>query len=221
MDGVYLMPFKGRRAEMEGQSYENGDLLHQLISEYPNLLAGEEDGGCFPRRWLFVSSDASRSPDPVRSGDWPLSHLFLDQDAIPTLVEVKRGDNFSPRWELVGRMLETAANAWALWPVERFRADFEANCGAEGLNPAQVLNEFLAPDTDPDAFWEAARINLRAGRIRLVLVADEIPDELWRIVDFLNYQMEPAEVLAVEVKQDVAGGLKSVVPRVVGSALEV
>jgi hypothetical protein len=26
-----------------------------------------------------------------RAGRWSLDHLFLDQDAIPTLVEVKRG----------------------------------------------------------------------------------------------------------------------------------
>jgi hypothetical protein len=35
----------------------------------------------------------------------------------------------------------------------------------------------------------------------MVFVADEIPLELARMVEFLNAQMDPAEVLAVEVKQ--------------------
>ena len=38
----------------------------------------------------------------------------------------------------------------------------------------------------PDAFWERAKTNLQAGKIRLVFLADEIPPELVRIVEFLG-----------------------------------
>lgn len=40
----------------------------------------------------------------------------------------------------------------------------------------------------------------------MVFVADAVPDELMRIVEFLNEQMNPAEVFAVEVKQFRAQG---------------
>ena len=40
--------------------------------------------------------------------------------------------------------------------------------------------------------------------------------ELARVVEFLNEQMDPAEVLAIEVKQYVKGSLKTFVPRVIG-----
>ena len=60
------------------------------------------------------------------------------------------------------------------------------------------------------------KTNLQAGRVRLVFVADEIPPELRRVVEFLNSQMDPAEVLAVEVKQFVGENLKTLVPRVLG-----
>jgi len=50
----------------------------------------------------------------------------------------------------------------------------------------------------------------------MVFVADVIPPELRRIVEFLNSQMDPAEVLAVEIKQFVGQGLKTLVPRVIG-----
>jgi hypothetical protein len=50
----------------------------------------------------------------------------------------------------------------------------------------------------------------------MVFVADVIPPELRRIVEFLNGQMDPAEVLALEVKQYVGSGLRSLVPRVLG-----
>jgi hypothetical protein len=58
--------------------------------------------------------------------------------------------------------------------------------------------------------------NLRAGRVRLVFVADAIPPELRRIVEFLNVQMNPAEVLAIEVRQFVGPGFKTLVPTVFG-----
>jgi hypothetical protein len=51
-------------------------------------------------------------------------------------------------------------------------------------------------------------------------VADEIPTELRRVVEFLNTQMDPAEVLAVEIRQYVGQGLKSLVPRVIGQTAE-
>jgi hypothetical protein len=50
----------------------------------------------------------------------------------------------------------------------------------------------------------------------MVFVADIIPPELRRIVEFLNGQMDPAEVLALEVRQFVGQGLKALVPKVVG-----
>jgi hypothetical protein len=55
-----------------------------------------------------------------------------------------------------------------------------------------VLAAFLGPQ-EPDAFWRQVDANLRAGRVRMVFVADRIPPELRRIVEFLNEQMRPAE----------------------------
>ena len=60
--------------------------------------------------------------------------------------------------------------------------------------------------------------NLRAGRIRMVFLADVIPDELRRITEFLNEQMNPAEVYAVQVKTYRAAGHDGmvIVPTVFG-----
>lgn len=43
----------------------------------------------------------------------------------------------------------------------------------------------------------------------MVFVADTIPTELRRIVEFLNEQIDPAEILAVEVRQFVGTGAKN------------
>lgn len=54
----------------------------------------------------------------------------------------------------------------------------------------------------------------------MLFVADQIPNELKRIVEFLNEQMDPAEVLALELRQFEGEGLKTLVPIVYGQTQE-
>jgi len=79
-----------------------------------------------------------------------------------------------------------------------------------------LLAECLEDDIDADAFWNDVDTNLKAGKIRLVFVADIFPSELKRVVEFLNVQMSPAEVLGIEIRQYVGEGLQTLVPHVIG-----
>jgi hypothetical protein len=54
----------------------------------------------------------------------------------------------------------------------------------------------------------------------MLFVADRIPAELRRIVEFLNEQMDPAEVLALELRQFQGEGLKTIVPMLYGQTEE-
>ena len=67
-----------------------------------------------------------------------------------------------------------------------------------------------------EGFWQDVATNLAAKRLRLLFVADAIPDELAHIVEFLNEQMPHIEVLAVELKQFRGGSTQTLVPRVIG-----
>ena len=218
--GIYLIQDNGQLVEMTERAYDSEDLLQELLAKYPNLLAGGQIDSSVPRRWLLISREASLPSEEGGAGRWSVDHLFLDQDAIPTLVEVKRSSDTRIRREVVGQMLDYAANAVVYWPVEAIRAQFEANCEVQGLEPDQILGEFLGADADEEEFWQKAKTNLQAGKIRMVFVADEIPAELRRVVEFLNVQMDPAEVLAVEIRQYVGEGLKTLVPRVIGQTAE-
>jgi hypothetical protein len=217
---IFLIKDDGQLVEMKQREYESEDLLQELLQKYPNLLAGDQMDNKSPRRWLLISREVG-VPDEEDGGDrWSLDHLFLDQDGIPTLVEVKRSSDTRIRREVVGQMLDYAANAVAYWPIETIRAKFEARCDEEGKDAQQVLSAFLTGVTQQDEFWQMVKTNLQAGKIRLVFVADEIPSELRRVVEFLNTQMDPAEVLAVEISQYAAEGLKTLVPRVIGQTEE-
>src|SRR5690606_20436933 len=82
-------------------------------------------------------------------------------------------------------------------------------------DPEAVLQAFIG-DQEPATFWEQVDANFKAGRIKLVFVADEIPRELARIVEFLNDQMR-ADVRAVELRWFAGdGGIITLSPRVIG-----
>jgi hypothetical protein len=119
-------------------------------------------------------------------------------------------------------MLDYAANGTLYWSLEQISAAFARRCERDGLDPDDVLGLFLGDDAEWEAseFWQAVKTNLQAGRVRLVFVADRIPSELRRIIEFLNDQMDPAEVMGVEVSQFVGEGQQALVPRVVGVTAE-
>ncbi|MEJ7812277.1 MAG: hypothetical protein WKG32_17830 [Gemmatimonadaceae bacterium] len=218
--GIYLIHPDNQLTELREEPYEYERLLQQLLADHPGVLAGDGSDATHPRRWLLVTREAA-VPDALDgAGRWSVDHLFLDQDAVPTLVEVKRSSDTRIRREVVGQMLDYAANAVVYWPPHRIRSTFEARCEARRVDPVQELARVLADGEGPDEFWQQVKTNLQAGRVRLVFVADVIPPELARIVEFLNQQMDPAEVIAIEVRQYVGGGLRTLVPSVIGQTAE-
>ncbi len=207
---------------MNEAPYEAEALLQRLLADYPDLLAGDQMRSSSPRRWLLISREVSVPDDESERARWSVDHLFIDQDGIPTLVEVKRSSNTQVRREVVGQMLDYAANGTLYWSLEQIAASFVARCESEGLDPSEVIDLFLGEgaELDEESFWQTVKTNFQAGRIRLVFVADTIPAELRRIIEFLNDQMDPAEVMGVEVPQFVGEGRQALVPRVVGVTAE-
>ena len=217
MSGViYLVHGEGTLVPMTEQSYDSEDVLQRLLADYPDLLGGEQMNASAPRRWLLLAREAGLPSAEDGTDRWSIDHLFVDQDGIPTIIEVKRSTDTRIRREVVGQMLDYAANAVVYWPVESLRSRFESLCSTEGRDPESVVADTLGLDGGSDELWKLLQTNLQAGRVRLVFVADIVPPELRRVVEFLNAQMNPAEVLAVEVRQYVGQGQQALVPRVVG-----
>ena len=215
---IYTRSAEGGLEPLEAEPFSTEDELQELIANHPELLDGEQVRPDAPRRWILVTREKGIAEAPGAGARWALDHLIVDQDARPTLVEVKRGSNSEIRRTVVGQLLEYAANAAATWSAEDLRTSFEATATKRGLEPAQELERLLETDRerDADSFWDDVATNLVAHRLRLLFVADDIPDELERIVRFLNASMPDIEVLAVEVKQFRGDSSQTLVPRVIG-----
>lgn len=215
--GIFLISDNEELIEMTEQTYESEKLLQTWLAQYPALLVGNQIDAKEPKRFLLIEQECGVPAREAGSDRWSIDHLFIDQDAIPTIVEVKRSSDTRIRREVVGQMLDYAANATEHWRVDHMRERFAANCQRSGVDPIRKLKDFLGDNIDPEGFWETANRNLQERKLRLLFIADVIPTELQRIVEFLNEQMNHTEVLAIEIKQFVGQqGLRSLVPRVIG-----
>jgi hypothetical protein len=218
-DGIFVLR-DGALVELVTEPFENEDAFQKLLADHPALLAEGGEDAHVADRLLLVRREMGVPDQDFGNDRWAVDHLFLDREGVPTLVEVKRGTDPRIRRELVGQMLDYAANAVVYWPVEMIRSRFVARCEAEKANADEMLAAFLGEDADPEAFWASVKTNLQARKVRMVFVADVIPPELRRIVEFLNEQMDPAEVLALEIKQYVADQVHTLVCSVIGRTAE-
>jgi len=216
-DGIFLIQGKDNLVEMTARPYDSEDFLQALLARFPEIIPGGQIDETDPRRWLLVSREMPVPAEDGGGGQWSLDHLFLDQDGVPTLVEVKRGGNPEARRLVVAQMLDYAANGVLYWSRETIQNALAKRLGNNGQSVDEEIASFLDGEEDVDGFWSQVMTNLQAGKIRLIFLADQIPRELRRIVEFLNEQMDPAEVLAIEVKQYVGeGGAATLVSRLVG-----
>ena len=211
---IYTRGERGGLEPLEEEPFSTEDELQALIAEHPELLDGEQIRPGDPRRWILITREQGIADTPDGSARWSLDHLIVDQDAVPTLAEVKRGANRELRRTIVGQLLEYAAHAAQTWTADELRRTFEES----NDDPDDLLAELLQVDDEPDAdgFWENVATNLTARRLRLLFIADEIPDPLEQVVKFLNEQMPNIEVLAVEIKQFRGESSQTLVPRVIG-----
>ena len=215
---IYTRAERGRLEPLEEKPFSTEDELQALIAEHPELLDGEQIRPGDPRRWILISREKGIAETSDAAARWAIDHLIIDQDAVPTLTEVKRGSNPEIRRTIVGQMLEYAAHAAQTWTADELRRTFEKSTNERGLDPSHELATLLQADgeADADRFWRDVSTNLAARRLRLLFVADDIPDPLERVVEFLNGQMPGIEVLAVEIKQFRGKSTQTLVPRVIG-----
>jgi len=209
---IFVLNNNEELTELEPSQYSSEDLFQRLIEKHPEILAGDQITPENPRKWLFISSEMGVPAEQDGGSQWYLDHLFVDQDAIPTFIEVKRSTDTRIRREVVAQMLDYAANAVKYWPLDILQKSYTENFSE--VNSLAAIGIALENE---DAFWETVIVNLRAGRVRLIFAADLIPIELQRIIEYLNSQMRDTEVLGLEIKQFLStDGLTTLVPSLVG-----
>lgn len=211
---LYLRREGGSPERLEAQPFENESALQQLLAEHPDLIDGSAiSPDDEPRRWLVVGREIGIGETPEEGNRWALDLLLLDQDAVPTLIEVKLAQNKEARRQVVAQMLDYAAHC-VNWTGDYLEQKFNEY---HGNRAKQILQDFLAKDDESDSFWQRTGENLADRNLRLLFAADRIPDTLVRIVKFLNAQMrDNIEVIALEIPRFQGNSSETFVPKVIG-----
>ena len=105
-DSVFLVSEDGSLAKAAGAPFAAEADLQELLAAYPDLLPGAQINPDSPRRWLLVKREAGVPEHDGGGGWWSIDHLVVDQDAVPTFVEVKRAVDTRSRREVVAQMLD-------------------------------------------------------------------------------------------------------------------
>lgn len=208
---IYLIKEDKELVEINEKKHKKELDFQELIKKYPDLIPGDQIDNVNPRRWLFVGEEVHFPT--LGGGDLRLDLLFIDQDGIPTLVEMKKGDNNELKRDVASQILEYGANILLSLDTRNLRDLVEENSDVS-------VSDFLSKETNEEAFWEKVYNNLKAEKIRLLVVADEIPNRLQNTLEFINRNMDSVEILSVEIKQYTNNNETTLVSRVIGQSIE-
>lgn len=212
IQGEILRALPGRpfREGLLGKNLE--EALQTLIERHPELLPGRQmdPGSDDPPRFVLLCREM-----PVAG--WSLDHLLVDQRGILTLVEAKLIQNPESRREVVGQILDYAANAAASWGAGRAREKAAEYWLRQKKKIDDVVRTAFGDELDVEEFWRTVEDNLKQGKIRLIIVADEIRPEVRRIIEYMNSEMNTAEIYGLELRcfGDRSDSLV-LVPRLIG-----
>ena len=212
---IYTSGEDGALEALEETPFSTEDELQALIAEHPELLDGEQTSPGDARRWILITREKGIAASSGAAARWAVDHLIIDQDAVPTLAELKRGSNPEIRRTIVGQLLEYAAHASETWTADELRDAFERQADAQGRDARDELSALLQTDGEPDVdgFWENVSTNLAAKRLRLLFVADDIPDPLARVnMAALIFRVEETKT-SVPLELPVTRQLSSILKR--------
>jgi hypothetical protein len=112
---------------------------------------------------------------PSEAGDgamWSLDHLFLDADGVPVVVEVKRASDTRIRREVVGQMLDYAANGVKYRPIAGLRAAVDETAAGDGQTGEELVTALRA-GIEPEEFWNSVEATWPLGWIRRCRAASQ------------------------------------------------
>ena len=200
---------------LQPSAYDSEDVLQSALANFPQVIAGATTSGANEPQLLLISREMAVPGSDASGRAFSLDHLFVDAECVPVFVEVKRASDTRIRREVVGQMLDYAANGVKYWPIEALQQALAKRAASSGRDLTLLIKD-LDPDLEVADFWQRVENNLRTGNVRLLFVADSLPPELVRIIEFLNEHLSPVEVLGVELQQFTAGEHVAYVPVVRG-----
>ena len=208
------LPVLSMRKGLLGKNLE--EALQTLLEKYPQIIPGRQIDPVSedPPRFALLRREISVA-------GWALDHLFVDQRGTLTLVETKLFQNPQSRREVLGQIIEYAANAKQYWGGGRVRQEANKYWSESKQDIDKVLRDAFGEGINIDDFWFTVEEKLKDGDIRLIITTDELRPEMRRMIEYLNREMQNAEVLGLEIKfYGSESDTVVMVPRLIGQTIQ-
>ena len=203
------------------EGYATEEELQTFLKEHPDLMPLEEiDLNAPPLLCIGWEVGLASGAEDI---------LYIDPNGLLTVVETKLRRNPEARREVVGQILEYAAqmSTWIATDVERQAEKFfnSSVCPEQyrGCTLERALRVFLEssellPEFSYEYFLEQVAGNIERGQFRLVIAIDEPPEPLLKTVEFVNRFSERFEMYLMQLKRfcDLARDQNIFVPALFG-----
>jgi len=190
-------------APLEPVGFSDEAALHDLIAEAPHLLP------------LSGSPRLAVVGSRVSLGSNQADVIAIEPSGRVVLIEVKLGRSSEARRAVVGQVLSYAAFLRGL-TTDSFERDVLGTHlqqrGFENLASAAAEADQEGA-FDPEGFLDGIGECLRSGSFRLVLVLDDAPEELIRVVGYLEEIGERLDVDLITVAAFDVDGSRLLVPQ--------
>lgn len=190
---IHALRSTSMRSGQFGQGLE--EALQTLFQKHPSIIPGKqiEPGSDDPPRFVLLRRDM-----PVKGNS--VGNLYVDQHGMLTVVETKLFENPESRREVVGQIIEYAADAAEAWGNGQARKIATQAWSREGKVLDNVLNEEFGDPHASESIWQRVEANLSQGRLRLIIATDELRPDVRRMIEYLNNQMRDTQVLGLELR---------------------
>ncbi|MDE0331873.1 MAG: hypothetical protein OXL41_08390 [Nitrospinae bacterium] len=186
------------------RAFEDEAKLHELIKENPQFLPLSGS----PRLVVLGSE--------IRLGNGYTDILAVETSGRPAIIDVKLERNPEARKAIVSQIIAYAAFLQGFGiedleqgPLRRFLGD---------AGHASILDAVKAEDqegaVDADSFRASLQDYLQRGSFRLVLVLDDVPAELERVVAYLDaITVQALTIDLITLKVYEVGGVQVALPQ--------
>ena len=183
---LYFMDNSGLRSAPEVEFKREED-LEQLICDHPQLLAFDTS-----ESQIMLVGRQLKLSDGEYKDRFKADVLFVNADALPILVEVKRHSDTRIRREVVGQMLDYVV----CLKDEANYSDLQSKFKEQYSEDDPIYRKFA----EDEAFWERVSSNIVNGVMTLVFVADDITDSLSSIIKYLDVAFDKVRVYGLNIK---------------------
>jgi len=177
---------------------------------------------------LLIESPSLIPIDEIREGVSPLVFavsefgfpgsgatdiLAFSSDGDVAIIECKLATNPEIKRKVIGQILEYAAYLWQM-SYEELDSRVQK---LKGKSLSELVEESVAGEWDEERFRNGVRQSLDSGSFILIIVADEINEELKRIIRYINECSESAFSLhALEMRRFQTDKIEVLLPHLYG-----